>query len=44
MGIRKLGGSKQLVVYQRESNNHVMTCFGMKSPNEVLSLYHGVMW
>lgn len=37
-------GRKQLAVYQRESNNHIMTCLGMKSPNAVLSLYHGVMW
>lgn len=37
-------GRKQLAAYQRESNNHIMTCLGMKSPNEVLRLYHGVMW
>lgn len=37
-------GRKQLAVYQRQSNNHMMTCLGMKSPNQVLSLYHGVMW
>lgn len=37
-------GRRQLAVYQRESNNHIMTCLGMKSPNEVLALYHGVMW
>ena len=36
-------GRKQLAVYQRESNNHIMTCLGMKSPNQVLELYHGVM-
>lgn len=37
-------GRKQLAVYQRESNNHIMTCLGMMSPNQVLELYHGVMW
>ena len=37
-------GRKQLAVYQRQSNNHIMTCLGMKSPNPVLSLFHGVMW
>lgn len=36
-------GRKQLAVYQRESNNHIMTCLGMKSPNQVLALYLGVM-
>ena len=37
-------GRRQLAVYQRQSNNHIMTCLGMKSPNPVLSLFHGVMW
>ena len=37
-------GRKQLAVYQRESNNHIMTCLGMRSPNQVLELYHGGMW
>jgi len=37
-------GRKQLAVYQRESNNHIMTCLGMKSPNQILKMYHGVMW
>ena len=36
-------GRKQLAVYQRESNNHIMTCLGMRSPNQLLELYHGVM-
>lgn len=36
-------GRKQLAKYQRESNDHIMTCLGMKSPNQVLALYHGVM-
>lgn len=37
-------GCRQLAVYQRQSNNHIMTCLGMKSQNQVLSLFHGVMW
>lgn len=36
-------GQKQLAVYQRESNNHIMTCLHMKSPNQVLAMYQGVM-
>lgn len=36
-------GRKQLAVYQRESNNHIMTCLGMRSPNQLLELYLGVM-
>lgn len=37
-------GRKQLAAYQRESNDHIMTCLGMQSPNQVLAKYHGVMW
>ena len=37
-------GRKQLAVYQRKSNNHIMTCLGMRSPNQALELYRGVMW
>ena len=37
-------GRKQLAVYQRESNNHIMTCLNMRSPNQVLEKYQGVMW
>lgn len=37
-------GRKQLEAYQRESNNHIMTCLGMQSPNQVLSKYQGIMW
>lgn len=37
-------GRKQLAVYQRQSNDHIMTCLDMKSPNQVLELYRGVMW
>ena len=34
---------KQLAAYQRRSNDHIMTCLGMRSPNEVLDLYRGIM-
>lgn len=37
-------GRKQLRVYQRESNNHIMTCLGMRSPNQILSKYQSIMW
>ena len=36
-------GRKQLAVYQRRSNDHIMTCLGMRSPNEVLGLYQGIL-
>lgn len=36
-------GRKQLTRYQRESNNHIMTCLGMQSPNQVLERYLAVM-
>ena len=32
-------GRKQLAKYRRESNNHIKTCLGMRSPNEVLEDY-----
>ncbi len=35
-------GRKHLAVYQRESNNHIMTCLGMRSPNQMLDRYLGV--
>lgn len=37
-------GRKQLAVYQRESNTHIMTCLGMRSPNQILERYNGIMW
>lgn len=37
-------GRKQLAAYQWASNDHIMTCLGMKSPNQVLAQYQGVMW
>ena len=36
-------GRKQLAVYQNKSNNYIKTCLGMKSPNQVLNMYLGVM-
>ena len=36
-------GRKQLAVYQRKSNTYIKTCLGMKSPNQVLEMYLGVM-
>ena len=37
-------GRRQLAVYQRQSNDHIMTCLDMQSPNQVLAKYAGVMW
>ena len=37
-------GRRQLAVYQRQSNDHIMTCLGMQSPNQLLAKYAGVMW
>ena len=36
-------GRRQLARYQALSNDYIMTCLGMRSPNAVLSLYLGVM-
>lgn len=36
-------GRRQLAVYQRESNDHIKTCLGFRSPNEVLTDYLAVM-
>lgn len=36
-------GRKQLAIYQKKSNNYIKTCLGMKSPNEILEEYLGVM-
>ena len=37
-------GRRQLAVYQRQSNDHIMTCLDMQSPNQLLAKYAGVMW
>ena len=36
-------GRKQLSEYQRKSNNYIKTCLNMKSPNQVIEEYLGVM-
>lgn len=35
---------KQLVVYQRKSNNYIKTCLGMKTPNQVAKMYQDIMY
>lgn len=37
-------GRKQLSVYQKKSNTYIKTCLGMKSPNQMLEKYLGVMF
>lgn len=36
-------GRRQLAVYQRRSNDFIMTCLGLRSPNQVLRDYLAVM-
>ena len=36
-------GCMQLSVYQKKSNTYWKTCLGMKSPNDVIAEYQGVM-
>ena len=36
-------GRKQLAQYQRVSNDNIMTCLKMRSPNQVLAMYQGIM-
>ena len=36
-------GRKQLAAYQKKSNNIIMTCLGMRSPNQILALYQAVL-
>lgn len=36
-------GRKQLAAYQKKSNTYIKTCLGMKSPNQMLEKYLGVM-
>ena len=36
-------GRMQLAAYQRKSNSWWKTCLGMKSPNDVIAAYHGVL-
>ena len=37
-------GRKQLSVYQKKSNDYIKTCLGMKTPNQVVEMYQGVMF
>jgi len=36
-------GCGQLAVYQRKSNDYIMTCLGLRSPNQVLEGYLAVL-
>lgn len=36
-------GRRQLGVYQRKSNDYIKTCLGMKTPNQVVRMYQGIM-
>jgi len=36
-------GRKQLAVYQKKSNDYIMTCLNMRSPNQVLADYLAIM-
>ena len=38
-----LDGQRQLAEYQRKSNNYIKGCLGMRSPNQMVELYLGVM-
>lgn len=35
-------GRRQLAVYQSKSNDYIMTCLEMKTPNQILELYRRV--
>ena len=37
-------GRKQLAVYQRRSNDHIKTCLGMRTPNQIVKMYQGIMY
>ena len=38
-----LDGQRQLADYQRKSNGYIKGCLGMRSPNQMIELYLGVM-
>ena len=44
LGYEKAQKNGYVRSYQRQSNDHIMTCLGMQSPNQVLAKYAGVMW
>lgn len=37
-------GRKQLAVYQRRSNDHIKTCLGMRTPNQIVKMYQDIMY
>ena len=38
-----LDGQRQLAEYQRKSNDYIKGCLGMRSPNQMIERYLGVM-
>lgn len=38
-----LDGQRQLADYQRKSNDYIKGCLGMRSPNQMIEMYLGVM-
>ena len=38
-----LDGQRQLAEYQKKSNDYIKGCLGMRSPNQMIELYLGVM-
>lgn len=38
-----LDGRRQLAEYQRKSNDYIKGCLGMRSPNQMIEMYLGVM-
>ena len=38
-----LDGRRQLAEYQRKSNDYIKGCLGMRSPNQIVEMYLGVM-
>lgn len=36
-------GQRQMAAYQKKSNNYIKGCLGMRSPNQMIALYQGVM-
>jgi len=36
-------GRKQLAMYQKKSNHYMKTCLNFKTPNQIVSEYHGVI-
>lgn len=36
-------GRRQLAVYQKKSNEYMKQCLGMRTPNQIIEMYQGVM-